>query len=212
MMVINFDRYSDYKGAGVGINNVMSAGRTRQNSGAFCHGNPPDQAMDYLNRTEEIKALFKDADHVSLKTIESEDLLETLLSKMFSYRPKLVRLLYRVRAPLVRLLGFKQDPMPVLGEWIPDEFPMFPCGNVWFFTVRRVEKDHYWIAGCPRDRHLDADLAVVAEPLEGQCKRFYIVTVVRYKHWTGPVYFNVIRLFNYFLINRMAHSAARPQI
>jgi hypothetical protein len=169
---------------------------------------PSTQATSYLNRFNEIKALFKDADHVGLKTIESVDRLETFLSRMFSYRPKLVRSLYRIRAPLVRLLGFKQDPMPALGEWIPDEFPMFPCGNVWFFTVRRVEKDHYWIAGCPSDRHLDADMAVVAQPLEGRRKRFYIVTAVRYKHWTGPVYFNLIRLFNYFLINRMAHSAA----
>ena len=168
-----------------------------------------DRAIDYLDRIEEIRVLFKGADYVGLKTIESEDRLETLLQRMFSYRPKLVRLLYRVRAPLVRLLGFRQDAMPELSEWIPDEFPMFPCGNVWFFTVRRVEKDHYWIAGCPRDRHLDADLAVVVEPLEGRRKRFHIVTVVRYKHWTGPVYFNMIRLFNYFLINRMAHSAAQ---
>jgi hypothetical protein len=156
-----------------------------------------------------MRELFKDADHVGLKTIESGDRLETFLLKMFSYRPKLVRLLYRIRALLVRLLGFRQDPMPVLAEWIPEEFPMFPCGNVWFFTVRRVENDHYWIAGCPRDKHLDADLAVVTQPLEGPRKRFHIITVVRYKHWTGPVYFNVIRLFNYFLINRMAHSAAR---
>lgn len=164
--------------------------------------------MDYLNGIHEMTALFKDADHIGLKIIDAEDRLETFLQKMFSYRPGLVRLLYRIRAPLVRLLGFKQDAMPVMSEWIPDDFPMFPCGNVWFFTVRRVENDHYWIAGCPRDRHLDADVAVVAQPLKGLLKRFYIVTVVRYKHWTGPVYFNLIRFFNYFLINRMANSAA----
>ncbi len=85
---------------------------------------------------------------------------------------------------------------------------MFPCGNVWFFTVRRVEQDRYWIAGCPTDRHLDADMAVVVQPLEGRRRRFHIVTVVRYKHWTGPVYFNMIRWFNLILVNRMAHAAA----
>lgn len=167
----------------------------------------PNQGMDYLTSIKAIRALVKNADYIGLKMIESEDRLESFLLKMFSYRPALIRLLYRLRAPLVRLLGFRQDAMPALAEWIPDEFPMLPCGNVWFFTVQRVKEDLYWIAGCPKDRHLDADMAVVAQPIEDLRKRFYIVTVVRYKHWTGPVYFNMIRLFNFFLINRMIHSA-----
>ncbi len=154
----------------------------------------------------EIDALVKDADYIGLKVIESEDCLESVLSKMFSYRPALVRLLYRIRSPLVRLLGFKQDTMPQMKEWIPDEFPMLPCGNVWFFTVQKVKNGRLWIAGCPRDRHLDADLAVVAQPISGKHNRIYIATIVRYKHWTGPVYFNVIRLFNTFLVNRMARK------
>jgi hypothetical protein len=165
--------------------------------------------MDYLKSIEEIKALLENADYVGVKTVEAEESLEGFLVKIFSYRPTLIRLLYCLRAPLVRLLGFKQDPLPGLDEWVPAEFPMLPCGNVWFFTVRQVEKDHFWIAGCPRDRHLDADMAVVARPLQGNRKRFYLVTVVRYKHWTGPVYFNVIRLFNLFLVNRMAKCTAR---
>jgi hypothetical protein len=167
--------------------------------------------MDHLRHIDAIKVLIRQSDFVGLKVVESHDSLETFLRRMFAYRPRLIRLLYRVRAPLVRLLGFKQDPLPEMGEWIPDEFPMLPCGNVWFFTVRRVEKDRYWIAGCPRDRHLDADLAVVARPLASRRRRFYILTVVRYKHWTGPVYFNLIRLFNLLLIDRMAHAATHDQ-
>jgi hypothetical protein len=165
--------------------------------------------MDYLCSIKEIRALFEGADYIGIKTVEAEDSLERFLINIFSYRPALIRLLYRLRAPLVRLLGFKQEPLPALDEWIPAEFPMFPCGAVWFFTVQKVKNDHFWIAGCPRDRHLDADMAVVARQLAGQRKRFYLVTVVRYKHWTGPVYFNLIRLFNLFLVNRMAHRAAR---
>jgi len=165
--------------------------------------------MEYLNGIKEIKALFEKADYIGIKTVEAEESLEGFLAKIFTYRPTLVRLLYLLRAPLVRLLGFKQDPLPVLDEWIPAEFPMYPCATVWFFTVQQVAKDLFWIAGCPRDRHLDADLAVVARPLEGNRKRFYMVTVVRYKHWTGPVYFNLIRLFNLLLVNRMARFAAR---
>ena len=156
----------------------------------------------------EIAALTEDADYIALKVIESDDPLETLLSKMFSYRPALVRMLYRLRAPVVRLLGFKQPALPEMSDWIPDEFPMLPCGSVWFFTVKNVEKDRFWIAGCPRDRHLDAEMAVVAEtPGKRKRNRFHILTVVRYKHWTGPVYFNLIRSFSKILVSRMARTA-----
>ena len=165
--------------------------------------------MNFLYRIEEINDLFKAANFVGVKTVDTDATLEQFLIKIFSYRPRLIRLLYRIRAPMVRVLGFKQDPLPDMDEWIPTEFPMFPCGEVWFFTVRHVKKDHFWIAGCPRDRHLDADLAVVAQPLEGRLTRFHLVTVVRYKHWTGPVYFNIIRLFNLILVNRMARHGTR---
>lgn len=166
--------------------------------------------LDHLSRIREIRTLLQNADYIGLKIIESSHPLESFLVNMFSYRPQLIRLLYRLRAPLVRLLGFKQDAMPEMEEWLPDDyFPMFPCESVWFFTVRYVEKGHYWIAGCPRDRHLDADLAVVAEPITAAERRFYVLTVVRYKHWTGPVYFNLIRLFNLLLVNRMTRFAAR---
>jgi hypothetical protein len=165
--------------------------------------------MDYLDRIKEIKALCENADYIGVKSVEAACGLERFLIRMFTYRPALIRCLYRLRAPLVRLLGFRQEPMPAMEEWIPAEFPMLPCGQIWFFTVQRVKQDHFWIVGCPRDRHLDADLAVVARPLEGNRNRFYLITVVRYKHWTGPVYFNLIRLFNLFLVNRMARRAAR---
>src|SRR5690606_35371213 len=112
-------------------------------------------AMEYLNSIGEIKALFEKADYIGIETVEAEESLEGFLVKIFSYRPVLVRLLYRLRAPLVRLLGFRQDPLPELDEWIPAEFPMYPCVTVWVITVRQVARDHFWIAGCPRDRHLD---------------------------------------------------------
>jgi len=165
--------------------------------------------LDYLNSIHTIRTLLKGADYIGIKAVEADCDLETFLVTIFSYRPGIIRMLYRIRAPLVRLLGFHQDPLPAMADWIPDDFPMLSCGNIWFFTVARVRADRYWIAGCPRDRHLDADLAVVAQPLGDGRKRFYIITAVRYKHWTGPVYFNMIRLFNLLLVNRMARFATR---
>jgi len=165
--------------------------------------------MHYLRSIKEIDDLIQGTHYVGLQSVEAECSLEEFLRLIFSYRPHLIRLLYRIRALVVRLLGFRQDPIPGMAEWIPEEFPMLACGNIWFFTVRSVKADQYWIAGCPRDRHLDADLGVVAEPLAQGDHRFYIITAVRYKHWTGPVYFNLIRIFNHLLVNRMIHRVKK---
>jgi hypothetical protein len=37
------------------------------------------------------------------------------------------------------------------------------------------------------DKHLKAYFGVLAEPLDRETRRFYVITVVHYKHWTGPV-------------------------
>jgi hypothetical protein len=34
--------------------------------------------------------------------------------------------------------------------------------------------------------------------------RFYVFTTVYYKHWTGPVYFNLIRPLHHLAVPRMA--------
>jgi hypothetical protein len=47
---------------------------------------PPQQAIDYLSRIGEIETLFKNADYIGLKTIDTADRLEAFLPKFFSYR------------------------------------------------------------------------------------------------------------------------------
>jgi hypothetical protein len=49
----------------------------------------------------------------------------------------------------------------------------------------------------------------VAEPLANDLIRYYIVTIVHYLHWTGPVYFNLIRPFHHLVVARMARAGAR---
>jgi hypothetical protein len=44
--------------------------------------------------------------------------------------------------------------------------------------------------------------------LTGDHKRFHVVTIVHYRRWTGPVYFNVIRPFHHLVVYQMAKSAA----
>jgi hypothetical protein len=80
-----------------------------------------------------------------------------------------------------------------------------------FFKVRMTREEHYWIAEA-KDTHLNALLGFVVEPLlDQQQKLFHVVTVVYYRNWSGPVYFNVIRPFHHFVVGSMAMAGARHQ-
>ncbi|MCU0539931.1 MAG: DUF2867 domain-containing protein, partial [Desulfobacterales bacterium] len=162
--------------------------------------------MRYIDGVEELRVLLEEADYVGVRTVEGEVTLQEFLAGMFSYRPGLIRFLYRVRSGLVRLLGIRQQPLPEMDDWIPKEIPMLACGNVWFFSVSLAREDRYWIGCCPEESHLTAYMGVVVEPRERPRNRFHFVTIVRYKHWTGRLYFLLIRPFNRFFVNRLAEA------
>jgi hypothetical protein len=162
--------------------------------------------MRYIDQIEELQVILKDADYVGVKTVEGDVTLQEFLTGMFAYRPGLIRFLYRVRSGLVWLLGIRQQPLPEMDEWIPREVPMLSCGNIWFFSVSLAREERYWIGCCPEESHLTAFVGVVAEPLDDIRKRFHVVTIVHYKHWTGRLYFLLIRPFNWFFVNRLAQA------
>jgi hypothetical protein len=39
--------------------------------------------------------------------------------------------------------------------------------------------------------------------------RFRVVTIVHYRHWTGRLYFNLIRPFHHWVVTGMARSGTR---
>lgn len=162
--------------------------------------------MRYIDQVEELQILLKDADYVGVKTVEGDVTLQAFLAGMFSYRPGLIRFLYRVRSGLVRLLGIRQQPLPELDDWIPKDIPMLSCGNVWFFSVSLARDERYWIGCCPEESHLTGYMGVVVEPLERPRKRFHFVTIVHVKHWTGRLYFLLIRPLNWFFVNRLVNA------
>jgi hypothetical protein len=162
--------------------------------------------LRYIDQIEELQAILKDADYVGVKIVEGDVTLQEFLAGMFAYRPGLIRFLYRVRSGLVRLIGIRQQPLPEMDEWIPGDVPMLSCGNIWFFSVSLASEDRYWIGCCPEESHLTAFMGVVVEPLKGTRKRFHFVTIVLYKHWTGRLYFLLIRPFNWFFVNRLARA------
>jgi hypothetical protein len=162
--------------------------------------------LRYIDQIEELQAILKDAEYVGVKIVEGDVTLQEFLTGMFAYRPGLIRFLYRVRSGLIRLIGIRQQPLPEMDEWIPGDVPMLSCGNIWFFSVSLASEDRYWIGCCPEESHLTAFMGVVVEPLKGTRKRFHFVTIVRYKHWTGRLYFLLIRPFNWFFVNRLARA------
>jgi hypothetical protein len=156
---------------------------------------------------EVLRPFTEGADHVDVKTVESEASLRGFIAGLFSYQPGWVTALYGVRKVFVRVLGMKQEGMPQALRLRPEDVPMTQGSAATFFTVRHAEEERVWVAGVA-DSHLEALLAIVPEPASGPRRRFHVVTVVRYRNWAGPVYFNVIRPFHHLVVGRMAHHAA----
>jgi hypothetical protein len=70
--------------------------------------------------------------------------------------------------------------------------------------ILKFKEDLFWISETPDDKHLKAYFGVVKEPVNNSVNRFYVFTTVYYKHWTGPVYFNLIRPLHHLAVPRMA--------
>jgi hypothetical protein len=158
---------------------------------------------------EVLRPFAQGADHVDVKTVESEASLRAFLAGLLSYQPAWVTALYGVRAVFVRLLGMRQHGLPRPQHVRPEDVSLVPGTPAGFFTVRHAEEERVWVVSA-EDTHLEATLAVVVEPeaTGGPRKRFHVVTLVHYRKWTGPVYFNVIRPFHHLVVGGMARSAA----
>jgi hypothetical protein len=123
-----------------------------------------------------------------------------------SYNLAWVRALYHVRGWLVRVLGMRQDGVPQGGRILDaNDVPMRAGQKISFFPVAAAEAGHYRIAKA-EDTHLDAILAIERS---GENSVYRVCTIVHYKSWAGPVYFNVIRRFHHRVVCGMARADAR---
>ena len=167
--------------------------------------------MNCLEKYPELTRLLKGADHVDVKIVEGSVTMRQFIASMLSYYPWWIVLLYYVRAVFVRLLGMRQPGKPdELPRLKPEDISMTPGENATFFTVRQAREEEYWIAETPEDKHLQAYFGIIVEPVKDNLNRFHVVTIVHYKHWTGPVYFNTIRPFHHLVVRCMARSAVSP--
>jgi hypothetical protein len=157
-----------------------------------------------------LETYFKNADFIDVKVFQGQKTLRQFIASMLSYYPWWIVQLYRIRKLLVRILGLVKHEAPEeLPNLQPIDVSFTPCENVTFFMVRSAKEDLFWISETPDDKHLKAYFGVVRKPLSNTVNRFYVFTTVYYKHWTGPVYFNLIRPFHHLVVSRMAkHSLA----
>ena len=161
--------------------------------------------MEYVLKLSELGKYFEKADFTDVKVFEGEATLRKFIASMLSYYPWWIVQLYRIRKLLVGLLGLvKHEEPEELPNLQPNDVSFTPGEKVTFFIVRCAKEDRFWISETPDDKHLRAYFGVVKEPVNNSINRFYVITTVFYKHWTGPVYFNLIRPFHHLVVSRMA--------
>jgi hypothetical protein len=166
--------------------------------------------MEYLFKFKELEKYFENADFKDVKVFEGDTTLRRFIASMLSYYPWWVIQLYQIRKVLVKILGLVKHEEPVeYPNLQPEDVSFTPGENVTFFKVQCGEEEQFWISETPDDKHLKAYFGVVKEPVINNVSRFYVFTTVYYKHWTGPVYFNLIRPFHHLVVSRMAKNGLK---
>lgn len=151
-----------------------------------------------IERAPEIAALAAGADFVDLRGVRGEVAFTDLLMGILTYQPAWIAFLFRCRSVLAWLLGLEDagtSTPPFTAEQV-----MHVGEAVDFFKVFSAAEEHHWI-GVASDKHLNAYLTLWAESSPDGTKRYWTSTIVHYKHWTGPVYFNIIRPFHHLIVN-----------
>jgi hypothetical protein len=154
------------------------------------------------------RRFFQGINHADVKTISADVSLREFIAGMLSYHPWWLSVLFRVREILVNLLGLvKHDVPDRSAELTANAVSFVPGDRSLFFIVREAQENRFWVAETPPDKHLTAYLGVVAKRLGDGMTRFSVFTTVRYLHWTGPLYFNLIRPFHHLVVARMMAAA-----
>ena len=166
--------------------------------------------MGRIQIDTELQAYFQNVDYIDVKTIEGEASLRCFISGMLSYCPRWILVLYQIRKPLARALGLARHEKPkVLPSLKPESLSFEPGQSASFFIVRAAKEDTYWVSETPKDKHLIAYFGVTAEDSGNRRRRFRVFTTVKFIHWTGPLYFNLIRPFHHLVVRRMMKAGIR---
>lgn len=166
--------------------------------------------MRFVRSIPEIRAILQNADYADAYSVVSGKPLRAVAASCLSFMPWWARVLYWIRAGFVRILGMRQDKTPFDAPVREEDVSLTPGEKVAFLTVSMAQDESHWVAGV-NDKHLSAQLGFVAEPLRDGRKRFHLLTVVKFRHWTGPLYFNVIRPFHHIVVKAMLRNVVKDE-
>ena len=155
----------------------------------------------------QLEKICADADHVYGVDFDSRREMEDFLIRLMSYKPGWLTFLYKVRGVLARIMGLKHDEFIDHGLEVSD-YDFTRGGKVDFFDSVDFEADRFWI-GAAEDKHLIGYIGVVSEPASAGLHHYHVFTIVHYKHWTGPLYFNLIRPFSHLVVYFMGKHATK---
>jgi len=161
--------------------------------------------MEYLEQYDHLNPYLENADVTDVKMFEGYVSLREFISAMLSYYPWWIVWLYRIRELVVHVLGLVRHEKPDgLPELKPEDLSFTPGDPATFFIVQEGKEEQFWVAKTPEDNHLTAYFCVVKESIAQSRFRYHVITSVFYEHWTGRVYFNLIRPFHHLVVSRMA--------
>jgi hypothetical protein len=175
----------------------------------------------FSTEIRELAAVLDGADHVDVKSVDSELGLRQFVDGALSSRPWWVTALFGVRVLFAWMLRLDKagPPSSARRSLLPDQIQFVPGAPVSFFTVTAAQEDTFLLLEAA-DTHLTGYLAFVVDPavesvgevahgFPGKPRRLHVVTVVRYHRWTGPLYFTVIRPFHHLVVRNIARAGAR---
>ncbi|WP_027722487.1 DUF2867 domain-containing protein [Maridesulfovibrio zosterae] len=149
--------------------------------------------------------LIGNADHIDSKVVIGDCSLEQFLDRLIRYEPLWLCWLYKVRSVIAKLMGLEHGEIGHT-KAMQKKLDYTPGGKVDFFTSVDFKPDEYWV-GKAEDKHLCGYIGAVAVPLSNGKTKFHIFTIVHYRNWTGPLYFNLIRPFHHIIVYFMGKHA-----
>lgn len=151
------------------------------------------------------------ADHIDVKTGSGSLTLREFVAGVLSYQPAWMRWLWSVRVKLLKALGQGKTDIPEPMRFTAETLPVNPGERAEFFQVQESDGETFWIA-VGEEQHLGAAIAVMAVPQSDKPgrKEFQLMTVVRYRNWAGPIYFNIIRLFHHLVVTASMKAVLKP--
>ncbi|MEZ5359755.1 MAG: DUF2867 domain-containing protein [Candidatus Zixiibacteriota bacterium] len=165
--------------------------------------------LEYISRIEALRQFLSKYNHADCVTVEGQGSLEEFIDRSFAM-PRWVMWLFHIRKILAVILRLRHDEFFQDGyNQAPQEIPKQINRTIGPFIVRAYEPDSYYVLESGEDRHLEANLIYAKESKCEGNSRFHILTIVRYKHWTGRLYFAIVLPFHYLIIHQMSRQGLR---